>query len=280
VLRQENRGISAAMNAGLRAARGEYIARLDSDDVWLADLLTCETAVLDAQSAVGVVYAKAQAMSADGVPRAHFVGLPLYYPHDSLLSLLWGDATCNIALLARRSCFEVTGFYDETLRTHEDWDMWLRVARRYRFVFLDRVLARFREHEQSITSPSLPTFVGHIESRVKVLDKLYSSTNLSSQVLAFKPIAYRNVYTEIGVFLFNTGHRARALRMFQRAITSGGNPLLAFVRILWLTIAVRRLTHFRLGRMLLQLQARVRRQFRMLMLADAADAADRQPSLH
>jgi glycosyltransferase involved in cell wall biosynthesis len=72
VLRQENHGISAAMNAGLRAAQGEYIARLDSDDVWFPNLLAYETRVLDSRPDIGVVYARAQAMSANGTPREHY----------------------------------------------------------------------------------------------------------------------------------------------------------------------------------------------------------------
>src|SRR5882724_2062331 len=59
---QQHRGISAAMNAGIRAARGGYIARLDSDDIWLPDMLEVEVGVLDARPEIGLVYAKAQGM--------------------------------------------------------------------------------------------------------------------------------------------------------------------------------------------------------------------------
>ena len=112
-------------------------------------------------------------------------------------------------------------------------------TRHSRSVFLNHPLARFREHAGGITSPTSPTFVEHIESRAKVIDKLCASANLPPWLGAFKPIAYRNVYTEIGLFLCNTGHRARALRMFGRAIAAGGNPLVTFSRILWFTTAVR-----------------------------------------
>ena len=264
VLRQKHKGISAAMNAGLRAARGNYIARLDSDDLWLPDLLATETAVLEAHPEVGVVYGKAQAMAADGSTREHYLGLPLRYPHDALLSLAWTDSTCNVALLARHVCFTTAGLYDEGLETHEDWDMWLRVARDHRFLFLNQILARVREHEHSITSPSLPTFVEHIERRVQVIDKLYARTDLPSQLYTFKPHAYRNVYTEIGIFLFNTGHRGRALRMFQRAITAGGNPLIAFARILWFSLITQQLKRYGAGRAFLQFQAQLRRRWRTL----------------
>lgn len=260
VLRQENRGISAAMNAGLRAARGHYVARLDSDDVWFADLLARSLDVLDASSDIDVVYSRARAMSADGTPREHYLGLPLRFPDDALLSLAWGDPTCNITAVASRGCFASAGPYDETLRTHEDWDMWLRVARSHRFAFLNCTLAQFREHDDGITSPRAASFVEHIESRRRVIDKLYASSDLPPRLRAFKAIAYRNVHTEIGVFLLNTGHPGRALRAFARAAAAGANPLLTCTRILWLTTVAPALRQFALGRLLLQRQAELRRR--------------------
>src|SRR5512139_2675174 len=63
-VRCPHRGISATLNTGIGLARGPYIARLDSDDEWLPELLATETAVLDADPDVGLVYGRAQAMDA------------------------------------------------------------------------------------------------------------------------------------------------------------------------------------------------------------------------
>lgn len=67
-LRRPHRGIGAALNAGLRGARGRYVARLDSDDVWLPAMLETLVPVLDARPEVGVAYARGQAMDQQGSP--------------------------------------------------------------------------------------------------------------------------------------------------------------------------------------------------------------------
>jgi glycosyltransferase involved in cell wall biosynthesis len=192
VLRQSHRGISAAMNAGLADARGRYISRLDSDDLWQPELLATLVPVLEAQPDVGVVYAQADALD-HGVPVHHLQGLPLRYPDDSLRSLVYDDCTCNIALLARRECFERAGPYDEGLIANEDWDMWLRVARHYRFVFIERVLARIRWHSGNLTGPTSSRLTDVLASRSVPLDKLFASPDLPVEIEAMRSIAYENV---------------------------------------------------------------------------------------
>ena len=113
-------GIGAALNAGIRASRGTYLARLDSDDVWLPCMLQVALDVLESNAEVGLVYGRAQAMDAAGCPSNEFRGYPLWFPDDAFRSMLYGDVTCNIALVVRRKCLEDVGLFDESFVVHED----------------------------------------------------------------------------------------------------------------------------------------------------------------
>jgi glycosyltransferase involved in cell wall biosynthesis len=83
----EHRGISAAMNAGLAAAQGKFIARLDSDDWWMPDMLATQIAMLDARPDVGLVYARGECTDSDWKPLSMAWGYPLRYPDQTFRSI-------------------------------------------------------------------------------------------------------------------------------------------------------------------------------------------------
>ena len=249
VLHQAHRGISAAMNAGLAAARGRYIARLDSDDLWQPDLLATLVPVLDAQPDVGVAYARADALD-HGVVVPHLQGLPLRFPDDSLRSLVYDDCTCNIALLARCECFERAGPYDETLIANEDWDMWLRVARHFRFAFVDRVVARVRWHEGNLTGLNSARLSEVLGSRTVPLDKLFAQADLPAPVAALRMTAYANVHLFAGLRWWQAGRYRAALGAFRHVLQRSDRPAVTAVRIVWRAGIRPRLDRWRLGRAL------------------------------
>lgn len=259
VLQQEHRGISAAMNAGLRAAHGLYIARLDSDDVWFPDMLAGQVAVLDAHPEVGLVYAKGQAMDAAGTPLPMTIGMPERYPGDSFRSMIRENCTCNITVVVRRACFDRVGWYDETLQMSEDWDIWLRVARHYQFAYVDRIVARFRWHEGNITGLRSPHFATGLETGFKVLDKVFSISDLSPSIVAIKPLAYSNTYIAMGIRWLDLGAYCRALQAFWRALRVGGNPAVMSVRLVWFLLVWGIFRHHAWGRRLVASLARLRR---------------------
>lgn len=239
ILVREHRGISAALNVGIRTARGAYIARLDSDDLWLPHMLATLVPFLDRRPEIGAVYGGAQPIDKEGNPLPFMQGIPQRYPGDSLKSLLYEDCTVSIATVIRRSCFEDVGLYDESLKTGEDWDMTLRIARHYRLAYVEEVVAQARYHEGNTTGPRSALFVDALDGRVKVLDKFFSNASLPISVPAMKPVAYRNLHTAVCIRWLQAGEVRKASRSFWRAFRSGATPTWVLARIA--RFAVRRI---------------------------------------
>jgi len=132
----ERRGVSAATNAALQASRGCYITFLDDDDVWLQHKLRVQVPLLNAHPDVGVLYSQSLIRS-EGAEE-------WLYPEASRALSGWVftgmlmDNFCghHASLLARRTAFEKAGYFDETLRSHVDWDMSLRLAFHVPFLFM------------------------------------------------------------------------------------------------------------------------------------------------
>lgn len=229
----EHRGISAAMNAGLAAAKGRYIARLDSDDWWLPDMLATQVAVLEDRPEVGVVYARGECTDSDWKPLSMTWGYPLRYPGETFRSMVYNDCTCNITVVCRRACYERVGAYDESLQTSEDLDMWLRVARYFEFAFTDRVLARIRLHGGSITGEISVERDEQMERRGLVFTKFFASPGLPPEIIAMKGHVFSNLHTSNGLLWLGHGKTRKALGAFRRAVSVSSTPVYTFLRILW-----------------------------------------------
>lgn len=124
-----NGGVSRARNQGMREARGEFIALLDSDDEWLPAKLEKQVALLQAHADWGMVLCDVQRVDperryTDVLRRREAI------PRDGevLLSVLRMPSLVPASLLMRRSVFDAVGGFDESLRTAEDIDFHLRVA--------------------------------------------------------------------------------------------------------------------------------------------------------
>lgn len=137
VIRQVRRGPAVARNAGIRAARGDLVALLDSDDHWRPQKLARQVAALRADPAPGAVGCGSVRVDAAGrvvaevIPRSPPAGVDLTAQLRGVaLRDVWVGGSCSGALIPRRVLDEV-GLFDESLTAAEDWDLWLRVAARY-----------------------------------------------------------------------------------------------------------------------------------------------------
>ena len=233
VVRQPHAGCAAALNAGLAVARGRYIARNDSDDVWHPDLLAVLVPRLEADPALGFVYGRCDGMDADGRPSPATRGGPLRDPGDALSSLLYADYTASIATVYRRACIDRVGSFDATLDTSEDWDLAVRVARRFPVAFVDRTVASIRTHDDNSTALHRPGLAERLTRRQRVLDKIFADPDLPAAASRMQPLAYRNFHITSGLLWLSIGAYRDAGRSLASAMRAGGSVPATVARALW-----------------------------------------------
>lgn len=124
-IHQANRGLSGARNTGIRHASGDFLTYLDSDDLFLPRKLELLLGELRARPQLGFVAGQAIPVDETGQPIGKLFdqALPANPTH-----LLLGNPLHVGSVLLRREWQARVGFFDETLRSYEDWDMWLRLA--------------------------------------------------------------------------------------------------------------------------------------------------------
>jgi glycosyltransferase involved in cell wall biosynthesis len=148
VVRQQNKGVGAARNAGIRISSGEFVALLDADDFWLKEKLEKQLELFNSDSSVGLVTTGMLEVGLDGEEIArHQEGMSGFCADDLLMfrPVVSGPGSTS---LFRRDVFDAVGGFDERKELHpsEDWEFSFRVAQASRIGFVEEILAVYRNH--------------------------------------------------------------------------------------------------------------------------------------
>lgn len=166
---QANAGVSAARNAGMALATGRYFALLDSDDLWRPEKTARQAAWLDAHPDFGMVLCDVVRVDADGTPYDTFHRREVLREDGwALRWLLLNPSLVPASVMFRREVFETCGGFDPALRTAEDIDFHLRVARRWRIGVVEAALVEaMRGHDGlSATETTYDDYVKVVERAV------------------------------------------------------------------------------------------------------------------
>jgi glycosyltransferase involved in cell wall biosynthesis len=144
-----NVGLPAARNFGIRHAKGSVIALLDADDIWLPDHLRSIVELLERYPDAGVAFARVQLFGVIEHEQEHV--LPSGRPVDAFWNCVRDNIVIPSSCAIRREAWEAVGGFDESLWAAEDFDFFMRVSRRFPFVFTGTISVKYRKHQAQMT---------------------------------------------------------------------------------------------------------------------------------
>jgi glycosyltransferase involved in cell wall biosynthesis len=227
VLRQANRGVSGARNAGLAIATAPYIALLDQDDVWLDGKLARQLKLITNHPEVGIVFTDMTRVMADGsvvedgflrttAPYAtlerELIGDEAYMLHkDVAQAVVRFNFISPSTVLLRRAAVQEVGGFDETLRLCDDAECWMRLLTRWRAIAIERSLIRALvwEGNASLMGDKL------IRERIRIGEKATAHPELYAPgtveyLRRERPVSYYR----LGVLALRAGEARRAREHF------------------------------------------------------------------
>jgi len=219
VIQQENRGVAAARNTGIKEARGNYIAFLDADDLWYPKKLEQQLAFMEREDAratqTAVWYVD------DGLEPLYFGACPHF--RDPLLEVLLFKhlPAFPSTLVSERRVFDKVGLFDESLPILEDWELAVRLARHGELRNMNEPLTMYRIHPGN-RSRDLQL---HIAPGLQTLERLFSDPQLPTRIRKDRARIYAAMFTMFSGGALRAGEYGQCIKWAFRALRSHPSSL-------------------------------------------------------
>ena len=241
-IRQENQGGPVARNNGLKVARGEYIAFLDSDDALLENALEKGVEVLDRHPEVGFSYGWAYLMDEKG----HIFGLRRSRSRHSYVregreeigELIFGNYIPSPTSMIRRSCLEEVGAFDPELRVvSEDFELWVRLAKRYAVAYIAQPLAKYRVHPHSLSATCGVEDIERNNSRI--LESIFNDKDIGPLFSSQRLSACSHLYLRLAGYAYSHRRMRVARHYLCRAIKIDSRMLFKGKGLYWISLLIK-----------------------------------------
>lgn len=172
---QKNKGPASARNIGIKDAKGEYIAFLDADDIWLPEKLELQMNEIKKSNFIGLVTCGRYVLC-ENLATEIFQPKIRDFDKQRLLKAL---VMRNIigggsSVLVRKRCFDMVGLFDEQLLVSEDTDMWFRICKKFEARCIEKPLLKYREFSGSQSYYAEK----NLESQLLYIEKVFSDKGL------------------------------------------------------------------------------------------------------
>jgi len=241
IFQQENAGISAARNRGIRESCGKFIAFFDSDDRLRPEAIERLSGALEKTANACVAYGEWIVMNEEGVVFGSNRG-PVFSPRPSgnvLRIILQKNFIMGGAVLVRTGCLLKTDGFNNDLPTNQDWDMWCRLATIGEFIYIGRgPVMEYRFRRDSITRTSL----SDISKRLHCIDAVYGNPEIKKffterELIRLRRKREASFFSKIGAEYLKSRNWQQARHYFLESLR---RKLLSPREIILLAVAVMR----------------------------------------
>lgn len=161
VKNEKNMGVAATLNRGLQLAKGEYVARMDADDISLPRRLEQQVRYLDAHPDIAVLGTNVETFDENG---SIHTGWSSSDPVQTKIDLLFSCGLAHPSVMMRRNTILELGGYDLDFEGLEDYQLWCRVAENYGVTTLSEILLRYRVHSGQVTKNPSPEYLKRLRA--------------------------------------------------------------------------------------------------------------------
>ena len=230
VLRQSNAGQSAARNAGVTLANGQYVAFLDQDDLWYPTKLMNQVAALDADSDVVLAHCDFDRIDDGGRMMQEGVGMSeragaLASPMGQLI----GEALIfPSAMMIRKTAYERIGGFHHELQGFEDFDLIARLKQQGRFVMLEETGMAYRVHGHGFTRAGGLHIIRSREKFLRRMEELYRGDR-PKQMIVRRMLA--DCYSDWGQHEVRAGNKEEGRRKLIQSLRCNPTKLRTYSRL-------------------------------------------------